>query len=83
MFINSALNISESSKMILNEMLKDVPADTANISVEITKDGTRTIMAGVKVGIGSDNQWMIGVGAYHKQEVDGGSSKGAGVSVSW
>ncbi len=83
-FVKPGLLISESSSLILSEMLKDVPDDTATATVTVTKDGTTTIAAAARIRFGPDKQgWMVGVGAYHQKEKDGDVTKGAGISVSW
>lgn len=82
--INPILSISESSKLILNEMLKDVPENTANATLTFTRDGTKTITMATKFGIGEDSRWIIGVGVYHQMEAEGGDKvTGAAISINW
>lgn len=83
LFVKPGLSISDSGAKILQEMLKDVPPDSATATVELTKDGTQTIAFAARVDVGGEGGWILGVGGYQKKEKDGDVVKGAGISISW
>jgi len=82
-FIKPDLNLTESSRKVLAEMLREVPADTATASVEVTKDGTTTVTVAARFKIGDEYSWALGVGGYLTKDSTGGVTKGVAVSVSW
>lgn len=78
---NGTSPLADSAARALQDMLKEVPKDTATVLLELHEGGTVRVSAASRIAGGDD--WELAAGGFYERSKTSGRKLGVGVSISW